>query len=83
MAQDILESVLFEANKHNAKQIQAIEVKIRDGHFVESDSLQFCLQAAAKGSIADSAQIEVKLEDTTDEYTFITKEPIQITLELE
>ncbi len=48
MAQDILAAALVEAKKHNARQINAISVKIGDGHFEKSDSLQFCLEATAK-----------------------------------
>ena len=65
MAQDILEAALTEAEKHNAKHIKAISVKIGDKHFTESDSLQFCLEAAAKGTIAEEARIEVELMGTT------------------
>ena len=65
MAQDILKAVLIEAEKHNAKQIKAISVKMGDGHFAESDSLQFCLEAAAKGTIAEGAEIDIELTGTT------------------
>ena len=60
MAQDILKAALSEAGKHKAKYIKAISVKIGDGHFTESDSLQFCLEASTKGTIAEGAQIEVE-----------------------
>ena len=86
MAQDILKASLDEAKKHGAKQIKIISVNIGDSHFTESDSLQFCLEAAAKGTIADGAQIEIKLKDSTAgslEHVFISEEPIQIALELE
>ena len=65
MAQDILEAALIEAEKHNAKHVKAISVKIGDGHFTESDSLQFCLEATAKGTIAEGARIEIELVGTT------------------
>jgi len=65
MAQDILEAALIEAEKHNAKHVKAISVKIGDGHFMESDSLQFCLEATAKGTIAEGARIEIELVGTT------------------
>ncbi len=65
MAQDILEAALIEGAKHNAKKVKAISVKIGDGHFAESDSLQFCLEATAKGTIAEGAQIEIGLVGTT------------------
>ncbi len=50
MAQDILEAALIEGAKHKAKHIKAISVKIGDGHFTESDSLQFCLEATVQGN---------------------------------
>lgn len=65
MAQDILRAAVSEAEKHNAKHVKAISVKIGDGHFAESDSLLFCLEATAKGTIAEGAQIEIDLVDTT------------------
>ena len=65
MAQDILAAVLVEAEKHNTKHVKAISVKIGDGHFAESDSLQFCLEAEAKGTIVEGARIEVELAGTT------------------
>ena len=64
MAEDILEAALTEAEKHNANKIKAINVKVGNEHFAESDSLQFCLEAAAQGTIADEARIEVELMDT-------------------
>ncbi len=65
MAQDILEAALVEAKKHNAKHINAISVKTGDGYFTESDSLQFCLEATTKGTIAEGARIEIKVAGTT------------------
>jgi len=60
MAQDILEAALIEAEKYNGKRIKVISVKIGDETLMESDSLQFCLEAMAKGTIAEGAQIEIK-----------------------
>ena len=65
IAQDILEAALSEAEKRDAEHIKAISVKIGDGHFTESDSLQFCLEATAEGTIAEGAQIEIELVGTT------------------
>ena len=65
MAQDILEAALIEAAKHDAKKIKAINVRMEDKHFTDSDSLQFCLEAAAKGTIAEGARIEIEFTDTT------------------
>lgn len=65
MAQDILKAALTEAEKHDAKQVKVINVKMGDDHFTESDSLQFCLEAAAKGTIAEGARVEIKFVGTT------------------
>jgi len=64
MAQDILKEALSEAAKHEAKKIQKIGVKIGGEHFAESDSLQFCMEAVAKGTIAEGAKIEVEVTIT-------------------
>ena len=47
-----------------SKKIQKIGVKIGGEHFAESDSLQFCLEAVAKGTIAEGAKIEVEVTGT-------------------
>ncbi len=65
MAQDIMEAAITEAEKQNAKRINAISINISDGHFDESDSLQFCLEATTKGTIAEGARIEVNVEGMT------------------
>lgn len=63
MAQDILEAVLSEATKCNAKHIRAIGVKIGSEHADESDSIQFCLEAATKGTIAEGANVGLEVTD--------------------
>jgi len=88
MAQDILEAALIEAAKHSAKHIKAISVKIGDGHFTESDSLQFCLEASAEGTIAEGARIEIQLAGATarggrNQEVLTGKERIRVMLELD
>ncbi len=75
MAQDILQAALKEAEKHEAKHIKTISVKVAGEDFVESDSLQFCLEATSEGTIAEGARIEIELVDAN--------EPQQIALELD
>lgn len=76
MAQSILQSALEEAAKYNGnKRIRTIGARISTGAFVEADSLQFCLEAEAKGTPAEGAQIKVEITHTDD--------PPQITLELD
>jgi len=67
--------VLEEARKHDGQHIKSIGVKIGDGTFKEPDSLQFCLQEAAKGTIAEGARIGIELVDAM--------EPSQVVLELD
>ena len=61
IAKDILQAALSEANKHDGKRIKTITVKIGEEHFAESESLQLCLEAMAKGTTAEGSRIEVKL----------------------
>ena len=75
MSQSILQAALIEAEKYEGKRISAISVKIGDETFTESESLQFCLEAMAKGTIAEGARIEIELVDA--------KELAQVTLELD
>ncbi len=65
IAQNILETALAEAEKHNTKHIKAISVKIGDRHFTEADSIQFCIEAVTKGTISEGAQKEIELVGTT------------------
>ena len=67
MAQDILKAALTEAEKNNTQHIKAINIRMEDEHFTESDSLQFCLEAVTKGTIAEGARIEVDLVEMTAE----------------
>lgn len=88
LAQSILQAALSEAQKHDGKRIKAIDVKVGDETFMEADSLQFCLEAVTKGTIAEGAHIEIKVvgintfNDGNPEI-FSGKEPIQVTLELD
>ena len=65
MAQNILQAALTEAEKHDGKRIEAISVQIGDPNFDELDSLQFCMQAAAEGTIAEGARMEIDLVGAT------------------
>jgi Zn finger protein HypA/HybF involved in hydrogenase expression len=78
MAKDILEAVLSEANKHDGKRIKTITVEIGEEHFLESESLQLCLEAMAKGTIAEGSRMEIKLMTST-----LAHEECAVALELE
>ena len=78
MAKDILEAALSEANKHDGKRIKTITVEIGEEHFLESESLQLCLEAMAKGTIAEGSRMEIKLKALT-----LAHEECAVALELE
>jgi len=65
IAQGILETALTEAEKNNGKCICALGVKLGRASHIEPDSLEFCLRAAAKGTIAEKARIEIKPSEPT------------------
>ncbi len=88
MAQSIMQAALSEAEKHEAKRIKEISVKVGEHTFMESDSLQFCLEALSKGTIAEGAQIGIELigetEHSDGNHELLTDEElVSITLKLE
>ena len=40
---------------------KSLDIKIGEDDFKEADSLQFCLEAMAKGTIAEGARVEIEL----------------------
>jgi hydrogenase nickel incorporation protein HypA/HybF len=67
MAQDILKTVLTEAERGDTKRIKAINIRMVDDHFHSSDSIQFCLKMATEGTIAEGAHIEIDCVERTVE----------------
>ena len=65
IAEDILEKALTEAEKYEVKRICALGVKLGKASHIEPDSLEFCLRAVAKGTIAEKASIEIKPLEST------------------
>lgn len=61
MAQSILQAAFIEAEKCDGRRIKAVSIKVGDETFVEADSLQFCLEAMARGTIAEGARVEIEL----------------------
>lgn len=59
IAENILEAALTEAEKNQRKRIRAMTVEIEDPDFRERDSLQFCLQTMARGTLAEGARLEI------------------------
>jgi len=78
IAQNILETALAEAEKHKGKRICTLGVTLGKASHIEPDSLEFCLEAVTKGTIAEGAQIEVEpMSIATGD------EPLQISLKPE
>ena len=73
MAENILKAVLKEAENHKGRQIKTINISIAEENFTESDSLQFCLEEIARGTIAEGASIEIQLVEM-DASSLITIE---------
>lgn len=62
LAQDILKAVLNEAEKAGGKRIREINVRVRESvHHMEDGSLDTCLEAIAKGTAAEGAEIVIGL----------------------
>jgi len=62
LAQEILKAVLDEAEKAGSKRIKEIHARVRESiHHMEDGSLETCLEAIAKGTIAEGAEIGIKL----------------------
>jgi hydrogenase nickel incorporation protein HypA/HybF len=66
LVEGILKAALEEAKRDGQKQIKEIHATIREsGHPMEADSLQSMLEMLAKGTIAQDAEIEIKLVPPT------------------
>ena len=62
IAQDIIETVITEAEKHKAKQVTEIELLVGDFNNVVEDALRFNLEALCCGTIAEGAGVEIRRE---------------------
>lgn len=67
IAQVIVKTALKEASKVGAKRICQIHAKVSESanHIEEASSLLFCLEAVAKGTIAEGAEMKVELMPPT------------------
>lgn len=80
LAQGILQAVLEEAQKAGGKRIKKIHAKVRESiHHMEDYSLETCLEAIAKGTIAEGAEIGIELIPPTlrckeCDFTFLAQE---------
>ena len=60
IAQGLLNTALEEAGKHSARQINLFRIKLGDGNQLEPSSIEFCLDALSKGTIAEGAIFEIE-----------------------
>ena len=64
IAKNILEAVLSEAEKLQGEHITSMVVEL-DGHdFSEAESVQFCLESMAAGTLIESVPIEISLAES-------------------
>ena len=63
MAENLLNAVLSEAEKHDGKRIKLIRVALDDHDFAEAEAMQFCFEAMAVGTQAEGALLEISRYD--------------------
>ena len=78
MAQDILQAVLQEAQKHDGKRVKTICIRVGAEHSEESESIQFCLETLIKGTAAEGAQIDVEPVDEDARH----HDPVEVMLQI-
>jgi len=84
LAQEILKAVLNGAEKAGNKRIREINVRVREStHHMEDDSLETCLEAIARGTVAEGAEIGIELIPPTlkckeCDFTFSAQEGILV-----
>jgi len=80
LAQDILKAVLDEAEKAGGKRVTEIRATVRESiHHMEDLALDTCLDAIARGTIAEGAKIKIELIPPTlrcreCDFTFTARE---------
>ncbi len=67
LAQSILETALVEAQRAGGKHIRGIHAKVRNSshHIEDTSSLEFCLEAVTKGTVAEGAEIRIEFIPST------------------
>ena len=84
LAQDILQVVLNEAEKAGGKRVREIHAKVRESfNHMEDYSLETCLEAIAKGTIAEGAEMKIELIPPTlrckeCDFTFLAQESVLV-----
>lgn len=82
LAKSIVETALIETKKQDGKRIDTLNVKLSNLSHITPDNLEFCLTAAAKGTIAEKTKIKIETFDPTvscqdcgHTFTFQKSEP--------
>ena len=82
LAKSIVETALAETKKNNGKCIGTLNVKLSNLSHITPDNLEFCLTAAATGTIAEKTRIKIETFDPTvscqdcgHTFTFQKSEP--------
>ena len=82
LAKNIVETALVETKKQDGKRIDTLNVKLSNLSHITPDNLEFCLTAAAKGTIAEKTKIKIETFDPTvlcqecsHTFTFQKNEP--------
>ena len=59
LADNLVKTALTEAEKHNGKRISNLKVRLGGKTHITPEGLETCIQAAAKGTLAEEAGIEI------------------------
>jgi hydrogenase nickel incorporation protein HypA/HybF len=59
LAESVFEIVETAARRHSAERVKAIRLEIGALSCVEQSALRFCFDAVTRGSVAESAQLEI------------------------
>jgi len=59
-AQSVLDSILEEAEKHNAKNVKSVEIEMGDLALITAKELESALEMIVDGTIADGMEVEIK-----------------------
>ncbi|ACF13613.1 hydrogenase expression/synthesis HypA [Chloroherpeton thalassium ATCC 35110] len=59
IAMSIVEIVTAKANEEHAEKINMIEIEIGSLAGVQREALEFCMESACKGTLADSAAVTI------------------------
>ena len=60
IAQEIVRQSVNAAEREGPVQIRAFHIKLGPLDFVSRDELEFCIQAAAQGTIAEGAAVHIR-----------------------